>query len=342
MSTAQSFGYAAFPDTKATNDTLWYNGSCTKSYTGALLAKLIGDKSAYPALENKGWATTMSSVIRDDFVLQDDWATSHATIQDAACHHTGMGRHDMALLQEITQPDGTTRSTTLRDHVRQMRHLTMADEPRKRFIYSNHMYMALSLLAETVTGKSLGDALREHIWQPLDMPSTYVSNEEAEAGPETLATSYGWDTDTKKYEQLPAERMTESQGAGAVISTVRDAAKWLRCLLTESKPLSATDHADVKKPRIIMHTIPANGRDITTYGLGWQRTVYQGEVLYTHGGATMTQGCEMYWLPNLKFGFVAAGNAPRVSNFAARSLVYKLIDDKIGVPEAKRTDFSVL
>ncbi|KAJ6780340.1 hypothetical protein PWT90_08077 [Aphanocladium album] len=337
---SESFGHAVLPDISATNETLWYNGSCTKAYTGAMLANMIDRKSTYPALEN-GWATTMSSVIRDDFVLQDAWATQHVTTEDASCHNTGMGRHDMAVLKEVTLPDGTKRPSTQRDHVCQMRHLTMSDEPRKRFIYSNHVFMAISHLIETVAGKPLGDVLREHIWHPLYMNSTYLGNEEVAAGSATLATAYTWDVERKAYQKLPAETVTEFRGTDAVISTVSDAAKWLRCLLTEGEPLSAAMHADIRKPRIIMSPTVANGSDIITYGLGWQRTVYQGEIMYSHGGATMTQGCEMFWLPNLKFGFVAAGNAHRVSNFSARALAYKLIDEKIGVPTEKRKDFSI-
>lgn len=101
-------------------------------------------------------------------------------------------------------------------------------------------------------------------------------------------------------------------------------------------------HADIRKPRIIISPVAANGSDITTYGLGWQRTVYKGQVLYSHSGATMMHGCEMFWLPDFKFGFVAAGNAHRVSNCSGRSLAYRLIDEKIGVPIGERKDFAAL
>ncbi|OAA77277.1 Beta-lactamase/transpeptidase-like protein [Akanthomyces lecanii RCEF 1005] len=338
----QSFGHAVLPGTKATNNTLWYNGSCTKAHTGALLAKMIDSKTQYPTLADKGWSTTMASVIRDDFMLQDDWATNHATVEDASCHNTGMGRHDIALLKEVTLPDGTTRAATQRDHARQMRHLNMGDEPRRRFIYSNHMYMALSHAVETVAGKQLGDALREHIWHPLGMKSTFLGNDEAEAGSDTIATGYSWDSEKKVYEPLSSETVTGFCGTGGVISTVSDAAKWLRCLLNKGEPLSTAVHADIRKPRIIISPVAANGSDITTYGLGWQRTVYKGHVLYSHSGATMTHGCEMFWLPDFKFGFVAAGNAHRVSNCSSRSLAYRLIDEKIGVPVGERKDFSAL
>lgn len=339
----QSFGYAKLPGVKATNDALWYIGSCTKAFTGALMAKMVDSKAQFPALADRGWSTTMSSLIRDDFVLQDEWATGHVTIEDASSHVTGMNQHDVALLKEVTDRDGTRRPATLRDHVRQMRHLRMGDEPRRRFIYSNHMYMALSLVAETVTGEPLGDALREHVWRPLGMHATYMGDEEAAAGEKgTLATAYSWDGGAGAYAPLPAETVTELRGTGAVISTAADMARWLRCLLTEGEALSPAVHADIRRPRALVTTAPADGNDIMTYGLGWLRTVYQGQVLYSHAGGTSTQGSETFWLPELGFGFVAMGNAPGASNHAARVLAYGLMDERIGVPEGKRQDFSAL
>lgn len=103
----------------------------------------------------KGWSTPISSIIRDDFVLQDEWATCHLTLEDAATHRTGMPRHDRASIREING-----RKATPRDVVRNMRNLPLTVEPRTRFVYCNAMYVVLSHIIETVTGKGLGDVLR--------------------------------------------------------------------------------------------------------------------------------------------------------------------------------------
>jgi len=42
------------------------------------------------------WTTPIAAILRDDFVLQDPWATTHITIEDALSHRTGMPRHDRA------------------------------------------------------------------------------------------------------------------------------------------------------------------------------------------------------------------------------------------------------
>ncbi|KAJ0131063.1 hypothetical protein HZ326_25841 [Fusarium oxysporum f. sp. albedinis] len=51
------------------SETLWYTASTTKAQTSPTLAHLI-NSGKYPALA-KGWSTTISIIIHDDFVLQD-------------------------------------------------------------------------------------------------------------------------------------------------------------------------------------------------------------------------------------------------------------------------------
>ncbi|KAJ0131992.1 hypothetical protein HZ326_24928, partial [Fusarium oxysporum f. sp. albedinis] len=75
---AEGYGFATLPDELATPETLWYAASTTKAHTAATLARLI-NSGDHPALAN-GWSTTISSIIHDDFVLQDAWATEHITL----------------------------------------------------------------------------------------------------------------------------------------------------------------------------------------------------------------------------------------------------------------------
>ncbi|KAM4057710.1 beta-lactamase [Hirsutella rhossiliensis] len=102
---AKGFGLATLPDTPATPETLYYVGSTTKAQTAVVLAQLI-DSKAYPAL-SRGWSTPISSILRDDFVLQDEWATNHVTLDDAASHRTGIAGHDNSWHHEINGTQAT-------------------------------------------------------------------------------------------------------------------------------------------------------------------------------------------------------------------------------------------
>lgn len=317
----------------ATPETLWYGASTTKAHVAAALAHLIDSKD-HPELA-QGWETPISSIIRDDFVLRDEWATNHLTLNDAVSHRTGMARHEMAARREV---NGTT--LTPRDVVRNLRNLAMTAEPRVTFYYCNMMYVALSHVVETITGKWLGHTLKELIWGPLGMASTYFDLQEALDSPEHLAAGYVWDEATKKYRTLPFVPVTEVSGAGAIFSTALDYAKWVKCLLHQSEPLSKAAHKDIRTPRMLSGTGPKPGLEFGLYGLAWSRSLHHGHVVYSHNGGTYAYGAEVFWFPDAKFGVVTFANTATTSNAVGEILSWKLIDDKLGIPEADRFDFA--
>ncbi|CAI6098117.1 unnamed protein product [Clonostachys chloroleuca] len=329
---AEGYGFASLPDTPATPETVWYAASTTKAFTAAALAHIIAEKK-YPAL-SKGWSTKISSIIRDDFVLQDDWMTQNLNLEDAVCHRTGMPRHDMANHRE----DEKGNKLWPRDVVRNLRNLKVTGEPRAKFMYCNIMYVVLSHVIETLEGKGLGEVLKEQIWEPLDMVSTSFSPEDAKkSGP--IASGYHWDRKAEKYIPLEEMATNEISGAGAMLSTVLDYTKWLKCLLHEEAPFSKDTHKDIRTPRIV-GAMPNGAKDVNMYGLGWERTIYRGHILHAHSGGMHAFGSQVYWLPEHKFGVVAFGNTLLSSNAAEDVLCYKLINDKLGLPEEDRHDYN--
>lgn len=70
----QGFGYASLETrTPVEPHTLFYTGSTTKSFVAAGLSLLIDNASDYSNIQ---WTTPISHLLRDDFVLSDDWATA--------------------------------------------------------------------------------------------------------------------------------------------------------------------------------------------------------------------------------------------------------------------------
>ncbi|KAK2616362.1 hypothetical protein QQS21_000796 [Conoideocrella luteorostrata] len=330
---SKGYGFASLPDVPATPDTLWYAGSATKTQTGATLAHLI-DTKASPSLLN-GWQTPISSILPDDFVVQNEWATQHLTLEDAACHRTGIGRHDMAILRDR---DG--KPATLRDQVRNLRHFRFTNEPRVQCEYSNLPWLALSYVIEKLAGKPLGEVIKKTVWDPLGMKSTYFDTDDAIAAPEHLSSGYAWDKDSERFNKLEQTTVREASGAGAMITSVNDLAKWLKCLLSESEPFSKAVHADIQLPRAMYRPVPGMGKDIVTYGIGVTRTVYRGQVYFEHGGTTEGHSADVIWLPGLKLGLVLMSNAAPTGNFMGATLARKIIDDKLGIPTKDRIDMN--
>lgn len=328
----EGYGWATLPDKEATAETLWYGASTTKAQVAAALAQLI-DSRKYPVLA-QGWKTPLSSIIRDDFVLEDEWATNHITLDDAVSHRTGLPRHDKALARERGG-----KQLTPRDVVRNLRNLPLLAEPRARFYYCNHMYVALSHVIETVTGSWLGLVLRDNIWAPLGMNSTFFDLDDALKSSRPMATGYYWDANAGRFQEVAPMTVVEASGAAAVISSAADYARWIKCLLHEAPPFSKAVHRDIKKPRSIDAAAPAGGVDVALYALGWQRTLYKGHVVYTHSGGMHAFGAQVYWLPEAQFGVAAFANTALTSNAVEDAIVYRLIEDKLGIPEEERFDF---
>ena len=123
-------------------------------------------------LQGIQWSTPLSDLIRDYFVLENEYATAHITIEDALSHRSGLPAHDSSY---GGFHDG--KKATVKDTVRDLRYLSMTTEPRTRFQYCNLMFVTASHVVESLTAVWLGDFLRERIWEPLDMKSTVCQNE---------------------------------------------------------------------------------------------------------------------------------------------------------------------
>jgi CubicO group peptidase (beta-lactamase class C family) len=292
------------------------------------------DSKNYTAL-SEGWSTSISSIIRDDFVLQDSWSTENINLDDAVSHRTGMPRHDMAWPRY--HQDG--RKVTTAEAVRLLRHLKPSAPPRTTWQYCNFMFVVLGHVVETLTGQWLGDAIREKIWNPLGMTATFGDTKDAVAATEDLAEGYYWDSEKSAYQKLRLDSTRESSGAGLVISTVTDYSKWVRCLLDQTQPFSKDAHKDIRKTRMLMPAEEKTGPGDITYGLAWMKKTYHGEVVYKHGGTELAYSTQVYWLPGRRYGVVVMANTG-YSNSAEDEVVWRLIEDKLGVPEDKRFNLS--
>ncbi|KAL8801745.1 MAG: hypothetical protein Q9200_006842 [Gallowayella weberi] len=284
------------------------------------------------------WQTPISSLIREEFVLPDEYATAHVTLEDAASHRTGMPRHDASY-------GGSNFS--LRDLVRNLRHLPMTAELRIRFQYCNMMYMTLSYIIETLTGSWLGDVLWDRIWKPLNMTRTYFSFDQAELAVENgaaqLTSGHVWNNQSLKYIPVAWMDIPLVSGAGHVISNVLDYAKWLQFLMDQAPPLSKAGHMTLRHPRIVLDDSPIPGFTGTSaYALGWDVQNYRGEPIISHEGGLPGFGAKIGYLPDRRYGIAMIGNTAATSNIVENILFNRLLDDYLDVPAKKRGDVATV
>ena len=251
-----------------------------------------------------------------------------------------MPRHDLSWASP---------NTTIRDVVRNLRHLPMTAEPRTKWQYCNMMYITVTRLIETYTGDRLANILRERIWGPLAMSSTFFSLSDAKAATHTrntsLARGYMWLNRTQEYRSMSHMNQGAVSGAGAIISNVLDYAKWLQCLMTIGAPLSQTAHDSLRFPRINLPpsaVLHPEFRGVDGYALGWIVSNYRGEVMIWHNGALGGFATMMAYLPQRKWGFAIMANSVEGGTTAHQTLSYKLLDDLLAIPQSERVSWSAV
>lgn len=315
-------------------ETLYYTGSTTKSFTVASMLKLIEQSSNDSTpLTLK---TKVQSLIRDEFVLTDEYATAHITLEDALSHRTGMPRHDSSYGGE---------NQTIGKMIRRLRYLPMTAELREEWQYCNIMFVVVSYVIETLTGSWLGDFFRENIWEPLGMHSTFLSLADAQKADAPLAKGYFWNNVTQEYVEEPWLDSPVVSGAGATISNVLDYAKYLQALLQMNTTiLSEASYTELRTPRFISNgqygtTTPWVGPEM--YGLGWMMGNYRGHQVFHHGGSVTGFGALMAYVPTVGngIGIAAMANSEETSNIIALILGFDILDNILKTPQDELVDF---
>jgi len=318
-----------------TPSTLFHTASTTKSFTAAAISLLI-DESANSS-EAFSWQTPLAKLMREDFVLPDEYATLHATFEDALSHRTGMPRHDQ-IWNGINM--------TVRDVARNLRHLPLTAEIRTRWQYCNIMFVALSHFVETWTGMWLGDFLKTRIYEPLGMTNTFFSLKEAKkamaSGGPPLASPYYWKLYTEKYGTFGSPEAAQISGAGATISNVLDYTKWLRCHMTMSAPISPAGHAALHSPHMISGPLMDGStgfRGADAYAFGWDVSNYRGETMIWHTGGLPGYTTVMLFFPRLQLGLTTMANGGGAG--AQMVLVFNLVDNLLGIRQEERYDWNM-
>lgn len=288
---------------------------------------LVDDEQNYP---NINWKTPLNQIIREDFVLPDEYATSHVTLEDALSHRSGLAGHELTL----------GRHGTVRDVVMNLRHFKMSQEIRSTWQYNNAMYIAVSHMIEVATGEWLGDFLRKHIWEPLNMKSTFFSLDDARNyaasvdNDSTLAVPYGWDEENCEMAEVPYCEGVLS-GAGAVISNVLDYSKFIRSVMRQSGPLSKKGYAAMLEPRSFCPQMLPQLKNQILYTLGWMTSTYRGEFIMFHPGGLEGMTATMILFPKREWGVLVFCNADGPGR---ETLAWYLVDEMLKVPQKDRLD----
>ena len=132
-----------------------------------------------------------------------------------------------------------------------------------------------------------------------------------------LAGGYHWNRNQAQFETDDPVDMPEASGAGAIMSSVNEYARWLQ-VISQSPPLSKSAHTALLQPRsIITNSSPKIAfRGTSLYSLGWFISTYRGEMVIWYTGSLPGFSTFVCFIPNREWGVVIMGNTLVTSAYA--------------------------
>ncbi|HEX8618184.1 MAG TPA: serine hydrolase [Thermoanaerobaculia bacterium] len=294
-----------------TPDTLFQIASTSKAFTTAALSMLVAEGKL-------SWDDPVRKHL-PYFQLGDPCADAQVTVRDLVSHRTGVGRYD-----ELWDNTPITREEVIRS----MGKVELSKPFRTTYQYQNIMFIAAGEVVASASGMPWDDYVRTRIFTPLAMTSTITSDEAWSEADHANGYQYDWETN-RVTPQRPIETHTLGS-AGAIKSSARDLANWVRFQLN---PDSGVD--ETKQPHTVIR-LENSSRDLNpethvmSYGLGWFIQDYRGELLVSHSGSLNGFRAHVDLLPKRDTGFAILINVGR--GYATIALRNALADMLSGKP----------
>lgn len=257
-----------------TPDSLGCIGSCTKSFTSAMIETLADDG-----------ILDLDKPVRDyvpDFRMMDPEASEHVTLRDMLCHRTGLPAHDGMWPQE---------HTSRREFLHEIRYLQPVYPFRGGTEYSNVMYGAAGAIAEAVTGKTWEELVQKRILDPLDMHRTCLCPQDSMKDGNHAAGYFSKDRHSP-LQRMGILDMNVDAPAGNIYSCPSEMLHWLRMhlcrgLYAGKRILSERGADEVHRGIVRNASYPwqfPEFSEIVLYGLGWRNAIFRGHTVIYHTG----------------------------------------------------------
>ncbi len=325
---AKGYGVRKLGDSTPVDEyTMFGIGSNTKAFTTAALAglvdagKLSWDDPVYQRLPG--------------FVMYDPYVSHEMTIRDLLTHRSGMGLGEGDLLF-------WPHTTYTRDEIiYKLRFMKPVSSFRSHYAYDNLLYMTAGQIIPAVTGISWDDYISQHIFAPLGMSHSNVSNAAFKPGDDY---AFPHEQVDGKLQAIPFEVLDNAGPAGAINSCAADMAKWVQLQLNrgkfvdhEGRLFSEQQSKAMWSPQTILPISnpppPLAALKITfaDYALGWGLRDYHGRKLVGHTGGVAGFVSRVLLVPDENLGVVVLTNAEEVGAFD--SILYHVLDHYFGLPE---------
>lgn len=298
-------------NTPVTPDTRFAIGSASKAFT-AMLAVMSADEGKL-SLEDS------PKKFLPYFTLRDEEAAARITLRDLLSHRSGLNRTDLAMVtgvlnrEELIKVAGMAKPTA---------------KLGEKFQYQNVMYTAAGEAVAKAQNSTWDALIATKIFKPLGMTNSDTSAEEMQKARD-YSFGYDYNASTKVTRRLPQRSIAAAAPAGAINSSARDMAQWVRLMLGNGvfngRRLVSEKGFDELTRKQISVAGPVD------YGLGWFLRQWNGHKVIEHGGNIDGFNSQVAFMPDQKLGFVLLTNVTASTlGSTAMNTVWKAF---VAVPE---------
>ncbi|MFC9559042.1 serine hydrolase domain-containing protein [Agromyces sp. NPDC056965] len=210
-------------------------------------------------------------------------------------------RHLLSHTSGLATPTIIPPADTLADGAARTRNWSLSAEPGSTYRYSNANYWIAARLVEVVSGQPFNDYLTEHIFTPAGMTDTVnvTTTDTPVRGLELgHVMSYGL--------ALPAPEVTAmTSGAGGIVSTAHDMARWLAIQQSDGRAPSGAQLLSAELIAESHRVQPSTERA----GLGWMRSSLGDEPLVQVSGVGTAYNGQVMFDPSTGNGAVVLLNS---------------------------------
>lgn len=302
----KGYGYSNLPArTLNTADTKYPVYSVTKSMTATIILQLA--EKGILKLDDR------LSRFYPDFPAADS-----ITITHLLTHTSGLYAYN----NDYSMPTGSETAM-----LRFLAARPLAFRPGSQWQYSNTGYYFLGFIVEKVTGQFYGDALKSHLFGPLNMSESGIDFRSLQAPGKATGYRFIYPDSGKEARLYPQEELRSS---GGVWSTVKDLLKF---------------HEGLQGYRIISPSSTLQAYNIykNRYGFGWFVDSVNGRQVISHSGGAAGFRSLLVRIPESNTCIVLLANGENFDLEVLKDDILKLLSGKrVPYPYSIKTDSALL
>ena len=272
---------------RATTDTRFDWASVAKQFTGFALAQLVEEGLVSPSDDARR------------FLPELDLSGARVTVDHLLRHTSGLEDVDGLLTLAGWAPGDLVYDRDVVDVLLRQQHLRWV--PGDQEGYGNGGYALLAEIVARVSGKSFAVYTDSAIFRRLGMERTSFPG-----SPHALVPDRALPYVKAPDGGFELSRVDSYVGAGGLVGTVGDMARWANHLLRPAVDAEAT--ARIQEPGRL------NSGEEIRYGWGIGTGSYRGLATLSHGGSGVATETYMVVFPGHDFAVVAASASPGIVN----------------------------